>query len=205
MAMSGSGMPAVFLDKDGTLIENVPYNVDPALVRLVPDVGEALRLLADAGFALVIVTNQSGVARGMFEVTALDELGATFEAIFEAERVKLAGWYWCPHFPDGAVSQYAVTCECRKPAPGLLVTAARDLAIDLELSWLIGDILDDVEAGNRAGCRTVLLDVGSETEWRSGPHRTPHHQARTLLAAARHIAATVEAERPRPDNAGALR
>jgi D-glycero-D-manno-heptose 1,7-bisphosphate phosphatase len=204
MAMSSSGMPAVFLDKDGTLIENVPYNVDPALVRLVPDVGKALRLLAEAGFALVIVTNQSGVARGLFEVTALHELGATFGGIFDGEGVRLDGWYWCPHFPEGAVAEYAVACECRKPAPGLLINAARDLGIDLERSWLIGDILDDIEAGNRAGCRTVLLDVGSETEWRTGAHREPHHQAPTLLAAARHIAEAVEAER-RPDNAGALR
>src|SRR3954467_4903550 len=120
MAIRNARIPVVFLDKDGTLVEDVPYNVDPALVRFVPGAGEALRMLAAAGFALIVVSNQSGVARGLFYVRALDGLRDAFSELLSFEQVYLSGWYCCPHHPDGAVEQFAVICECRKPAPGLL-------------------------------------------------------------------------------------
>src|SRR5919197_46875 len=139
-------VPAVFLDKDGTLVEDVPYNVDPGRIRLAPGAAEGLRLLHRAGF------------------------------------------YYCPHHPAGAVEEHAVVCACRKPAPGLLLRAAREHGVDLARSWLVGDILDDVEAGRRAGCRTILLDNGHETEWVLRPERVPHPVASELLDAARLIA-----------------
>jgi len=103
-----------------------------------------------------------------------------------------AGFYYCPHHPDGAVADLRTTCACRKPAPGLLWQAARAEGIDLARSWFIGDILNDVEAGNRAGCRTILLNNGHETEWVASPLRVPWAVAPDLDAAARIICDTVD-------------
>ncbi|GAA5534253.1 HAD family hydrolase [Deinococcus aluminii] len=169
---------AVLLDKDGTLIEDVPYNVDPALIRLAPGVGEALRALHGAGYILAVVTNQSGVARGLFPESALEGVEARLRELLAAEGVPLSGFYACPHHPEGTVAEYARDCDCRKPQPGLLRRAAEELDLDLSASWMVGDILNDVEAGGRAGCWTVLLDTGGETEWVPGPYRTPEVTAR---------------------------
>ncbi|HEX5368683.1 MAG TPA: HAD family hydrolase [Dehalococcoidia bacterium] len=175
---------AVFIDKDGTLLEDVPYNLDPAFVKLTPRALQGLRLLQDAGYALVLVSNQSGVARGYFDEAAVEALMSHVGAVLAADGVELLGCYYCPHHPEGSAEPYAVACECRKPAPGLLLRAAAEHDIDLDTSFLVGDILDDVEAAHRAGCRAVLLDRGSETEWRSGPGREPDFRAADLGEAA---------------------
>jgi D-glycero-D-manno-heptose 1,7-bisphosphate phosphatase len=178
---------AVFLDKDGTLVEDVPYNADPARVRLAPGAAEGLAALHAAGYALAVVSNQSGVARGLFPEEALAAVWERLAGLLPG--VPLAGFYYCPHHPGGVVPAYAVACGCRKPAPGLVLKAARELGVDPDRSWLVGDILDDVEAGRRAGCRTVLLDNGHETEWLDGPRRRPDFLAPDLAAAARIIVA----------------
>jgi D-glycero-D-manno-heptose 1,7-bisphosphate phosphatase len=180
---------AIFLDKDGTLVENVPYNVDPARIRLAPRAGEALRLWHQLGYALVVVTNQSGIALGYFEQSALAGVEAKLRELLAAERVPLAGFYHCPHHEQGVVATYAHPCDCRKPQPGMLRCAASELNLDLRQSWMIGDILHDVEAGHRAGCRAVLVDNGGETEWnRDDPLRQPDFIAPDLLMAALHVA-----------------
>jgi histidinol-phosphate phosphatase family protein len=178
---------AVFLDKDGTLIENVPYNVERSRIRLAPRAIDALLLLAGLGYELIVVSNQPGVALGLFPPGALNAVEEHLNDLFLAHGFKLAGCYWCPHHPNGVVRDYALTCTCRKPMPGLLQAASREHDIDLARSWLIGDILNDIEAGNRAGCRTILLDVGNETEWLRGTHRTPEYTAGDLLDAASYI------------------
>jgi len=178
---------AVFLDKDGTLIEDVPYNVDPALIRLTAGAVDGLRALHDAGYLLIVVSNQSGIARGYFQEQALGAVEARLRSMLDAAGVPLAGFYYCPHHPDGCVDAYSVECECRKPAPGLLSRAARDHGVSLGRSWMVGDILHDVEAGWRAGCRTILLDVGHETEWEITPARIPDFTVASLDAAARLI------------------
>jgi histidinol-phosphate phosphatase family protein len=188
--MSGA---AVFLDKVGTLIEDLPYNVDPARIRLAPGALEGLARLHACGFLLVVVSNQAGVALGMFRERALRAVERRLNALLGEAGVALAGMYWCPHHPAGSVGRYAVECGCRKPQPGLLRRAARDLGIDLDRSWMIGDILDDVEAGRRAGCRTVLVDNGHETEWRVSPLRVPHLVTPTLVRAAQAVAAATPA------------
>jgi histidinol-phosphate phosphatase family protein len=180
---------AVFLDKDGTLVEDVPYNVDPECVRLAPGAAEGLAALDAAGYRLAVVSNQSGVARGYFPEEALAGVERRLRQLLAGVGVALAGFYYCPHHPDGRVPAYAVACRCRKPEPGLLHRAARELGVGLEQCWLVGDILDDVEAGRRAGCRTVLIDNGNETEWRRAPEREPHHVAADLAEAARLIRA----------------
>lgn len=173
---------AVFLDKDGTLVADIPYNVDPARIRLLPGVREALAQLHAAGYLLIVVSNQSGVAHGYFPEAAL--AGVWQELRRQVAPVPLQGFYYCPHHPHGHVLRYSICCDCRKPQPGLLLRAAQEYGIDLAGSWLIGDILHDIEAGQRAGCRTLLLDQGNETEWQSGPCRTPHHVAATWPQAA---------------------
>lgn len=201
-APASSGLrPAVFLDKDGTLVHDVPYNVDPTHVRLTPGARAGVRALRRAGYALVVATNQSGVARGLF---APEALGAVRDRIEALIGLTLDGFCFCPHHPAGRVPAYTAVCGCRKPLPGLLLRAASDLGLDLARSWMVGDILHDVEAGTRAGCRTVLLLGGSETEWITGPLRTPTRVAPDLAAAAEAILradlqAAAPPERKAPD------
>lgn len=178
---------AVFLDKDGTLIVDDPPNTDISRVRFHSDVFTALRVLAQAGYMLVIVTNQDGIAHGRCQESDVRRMQTYIQHRFADEGITLAGFYFCPHHADGIVAPYAVTCRCRKPQPGLLIRASRELHIDLTQSWMIGDILHDVEAGRGAGCRTVLMDMGNETEWRLTESRWPHHIADSLLSAATFI------------------
>ncbi len=179
--------PAVFVDKDGTLVENVPFNVDPARVRLADGAGEALGLLRRSGFALVLVSNQPGIALGRFPASALASIDARLQELLAPHGARLDATFYCPHAPDTVNGISAPGCGCRKPAPGLILRAASELALDLPASWMIGDILDDVEAGASAGCRTVLVDNGGETEWRRSPARTPDFIVSDPMAAARII------------------
>ncbi|HEX6992660.1 MAG TPA: HAD family hydrolase [Gammaproteobacteria bacterium] len=189
MSAQASRRRAVFVDKDGTLIENIPYNVDVARMQFAPGAERAVPRLAAAGFAIVVVSNQAGVARGMFDEAAVAAVGRALTDRLAALGVGLGGFYYCPHDPRGAVARHRRMCGCRKPAPGLIVRAARELGVDLSASWLVGDILDDIEAGRRAGCRTILIDAGNETEWRMSRARLPHHVAADLDEAARLIVA----------------
>ncbi len=183
------GNRAVFFDKDGTLVENVPYNINPDRIHLAQKAGKALHLLHQSGYLLVIVTNQSGVARGYFKEEALETVEGRLRDLFREEgSAPLAGFYYCPHLADGLVPKYAIECDCRKPEPGMLLRAAKELDIDLTRSWMVGDILNDVEAGNRAGCRTILIDNGNETEWElSSYDRQPDFIVTNLLEAAQAI------------------
>jgi histidinol-phosphate phosphatase family protein len=189
-------MRAIFLDKDGTLVENVPYNVNPALLQLSWHAGPGLQLLKQLGYALFIVTNQAGVAKGLFTESALKPVQARLAEQLAQYGVTLDGFYYCPHSPDGVVGRYAIDCTCRKPMPGMLHRAAREHGIDLARSWMIGDILNDVEAGRRAGCSTVLIDNGNETEWHMTPQRKPHLTAADLYEAATLIAALENQPQP---------
>jgi D-glycero-D-manno-heptose 1,7-bisphosphate phosphatase len=166
-----SCVPAVFIDKDGTLIEDLPHNTDPDRLRLQPGAPEALAALARAGFALVVVTNQSGIERGYFSRAQFAVLQAALQKkLLTHSGVALTDFVLCPHAPGPGDTP---RCLCRKPAPGMLVRAARRHRIDLSRSWMVGDTLDDVEAGRRAGSRGVLFDSGGETAWRRSPLRTP--------------------------------
>jgi D-glycero-D-manno-heptose 1,7-bisphosphate phosphatase len=186
--------PAVFIDKDGTLVRDVPYNVDPARIRLTPGAGPALKLLQESGFALIVITNQPGVGEGRFAAAALERVRARIETLLEPHAVTLDGFYFCPHVAAGG----AASCPCRKPKPGLLYRAALEHGIDLRRSWMVGDILNDIEAGRRAGCRTALIDCGNETEWLLAPWRMPDLVATNLGTAARLIAQVARQEMPAP-------
>lgn len=185
-------IPAIFLDKDGTVLDDEPYNVDPVRMAYAAGAREGLRLLAALNVPLIVISNQPGVALGYFDRQELTGVRERLARMFEAAGARLADFYWCPHHPQGSRTAYTGVCTCRKPQPGLLLRAAREHQIDLGRSWFIGDILDDVEAGNRAGCRTVLLDVGNETEWRPGHWRHPDAQVANLEQAARHVAGAMQ-------------
>ena len=180
---------AIFLDKDGTLVENIHYNADPRRITLCKGVGAGLRLLARLDYRFFVISNQDGVARGKLSEADLDGVWSKLADLLAREQVTLEACYYCPHHPEGDVACYALACLCRKPMPGLLIKAAREHDIDLAASWMVGDILHDIEAGNRAGCRTLLVDKGNETQWLLGPHRVPTRVAADFYSAAAVIAA----------------
>jgi D-glycero-D-manno-heptose 1,7-bisphosphate phosphatase len=179
-ARADGGDRAVFIDKDGTLIDDVPYNVDPAEVTLTPGAGHALAILKAAGFRLLVVSNQPGIAYGRFAMSALHAVEDRIQELLAASRVAIEAFYYCPHAPFEQ-------CRCRKPAPGLIRSAAAERGIDVGRSWLVGDILDDVEAARRAGCRAALIANGNETEWLFTELRIPTIVAGSLPQAARAI------------------
>ncbi len=185
---------AVFLDKDGTLVENRPHDPDVSKIVLTRGAGTALRSLSRRDYALLLVSNQQGIGRGLLTEDDLHRARARIAELLSAEGVILDGFYWCAHWPWSSSAHYAFACSCRKPAPGMLLRAASEHDIDLAASWMIGDILDDVEAGRRSGCRTILIDNGNETEWQCGPLRHPHRLADGLVAAADIILASARSD-----------
>jgi D-glycero-D-manno-heptose 1,7-bisphosphate phosphatase len=167
---------AIFIDKDGTLIKDLPYNVNPALIDFEEYAFESLYLLQQKGYYLIIVSNQPGIALGYFKEEELKGVEEKIKNALLKNKVNLNGFYYCPHAP-------ADDCNCRKPRPGMLFKAAKDLEIDLSKSWMIGDILNDVEAGRMSDCKTILIDNGNETEWIWNRQRSPHFIANNLKAA----------------------
>jgi D-glycero-D-manno-heptose 1,7-bisphosphate phosphatase len=151
---------AVFLDRDGTLVEEVPYLHQPGRVVLLPGAAAALRALAEAGFALVVVTNQAGVARGYHDEAAVTATHRRLAELLAVEGVQLDGVWYCPHHPDGLVPAYARACSGRKPAPGMLQAAATALGLDLTRSWLIGNHPDDAAAAQQAGATPLFVTTG---------------------------------------------
>jgi D-glycero-D-manno-heptose 1,7-bisphosphate phosphatase len=179
------GRPAVFLDRDGTIVREVDYLRSVEELRLLPGAGNAIRHLNEAGLAVVVVSNQSGVARGLLTEADVTRIHDVLRRRLRRYKARLDGIYYCPHHPEGRVVRYRLRCRCRKPAPGLLQRAARDLGLDLHRCLAVGDAARDVEAGRRAGCRTVLVRTGygaeSESRWGSDP--PPDHVADSLAAA----------------------
>lgn len=151
---------AVFLDRDGTVNEEVGYLSDLSRLKLIPGAGTAIRRLNQAGLKVVLVTNQSGVARGYFPESFVHDAHALLETMLRKEGARLDGIYYCPHHPTAGNSRHTLDCDCRKPRTGLIDRAARELAIDVKNSFMVGDKWSDVELGQRAGARTVLVKTG---------------------------------------------
>ncbi|CAN5622881.1 D-glycero-beta-D-manno-heptose 1,7-bisphosphate 7-phosphatase [soil metagenome] len=145
---------AVFLDRDGTIIEDADYLSRVEQVQLLPAAAAAIKRLNDAGWYVVVVTNQSGVARGLFPESQIQVVHDHLAALLGSARVD--AWYYCPHLGDA--------CDCRKPRPGMLLRAAREYGIDLKQSWMIGDKLDDVQAGVAADCKAIQVRTGKGAE-----------------------------------------
>lgn len=182
----------VFLDRDGTLNEEVYYLHRPEDLKLLPDVPEALALLKQAGFRLIVVTNQAGVARGYYTEEDVRSLHRYMNRILEEKGAAVDAFYYCPHHPEHGIGPYRVNCSCRKPGVGMFEQAARDFAVDKAASFMIGDKLLDVEAGKRFGLTSILVGTGygrglHEEDVRE--NRTPGYDyyADTLLSAAEWI------------------
>jgi len=177
---------AVFLDRDGTLIDDVPYLSDPAKVRLLPEVPEALRLLASAGYRLIVVTNQSGIGRGYYTEHDMHRVNDEMIRQMSESGLYLDGLYYCPVAP-GSGGRSGGEDPRRKPGPGMLLEAAQDLHLDLARSWMVGDMISDVQAGENAGCQGSILlrRPGSSRLEETQGH--PGASAANLLEAARMI------------------
>lgn len=148
---------AVFLDRDHTLMDDPGYVADPAAVRLLPGTELAIKSLVQAGFKTVVVTNQSGVARGLITEEALSRVHEELRRQLADKGAALDAIYYCPYHPEGTVEGYAIDSDLRKPKPGMLLQAAEEMDINLLESWMVGDSARDIEAGQRAGCRTVRI------------------------------------------------
>lgn len=176
--------PAAFIDRDGVINEELNYVSRIEDFHLLPGVGGALRTLAGLGYALVVVTNQAGIAKGMYDEAAYDRLTQHMRALLGTESVQLAGVYHCPHHPQGTIDAYRFQCDCRKPSPGLLLRAAAELGLDLARSVMIGDKVSDVVAGRAAGVKwTILVESGHKLP--SDSLRFADHRCADLQQAAR--------------------
>ncbi len=186
--MSAARRRAVFLDRDGTLhreLERAP--TDPSQLELFPGALEAAAGLASGGFALVLVTNQSAIARGTATLSEVEAVNRGLAERMAAAGAPLAGIYLCPHHPDEGAPPYRRVCACRKPAPGLIQRAARELDLDLAHSWVIGDAERDLAAGAALGVPGVIVLTGKgqrELECLKLEGRAPRHVARDLGEAA---------------------
>ena len=184
---------AVFLDRDGTISEEVGYVNHLSRYRLMPGSAGAIRMLNDAGYMTFLTTNQSGVARGYFSDTLLHSVHEKLERLLAAEGARLDGIYFCPHHPEEGPPPWRARCDCRKPLPGMILRAAREHGVDLARSWAIGDGVVDLQAAAAAGVRGILVLTGyGRGLVEHQPHRftvQPVHTAEDLTGAVRYILA----------------
>jgi D-glycero-D-manno-heptose 1,7-bisphosphate phosphatase len=155
--------PAAFLDRDGVLNVDRGYTFRPEDLELMPTAAAAVRHLNAAGYTVIVVTNQAGVARGFYSEDAVKTFNAHMREVLQAQGARIDAFYYCPHHPDGTVKELAIRCDCRKPAPGMLEAAARDWPIDRGRSFLIGDKDHDVAAAKAFGVRGVKFDAKADT------------------------------------------
>lgn len=185
---------AVFLDRDGVInamvydqegILDSPY--DPEQFELLPGVGEGVRKINEMGLLVILISNQPGVAKGKCTLQILEAIAQKMEANLAALGARLDASYYCLHHPQAIIEEYRINCNCRKPKPGLLLKAAEELAIDLKSSYMIGDKPTDVQAGQAAGCKTILLDRHHLLGPKDKLDPEPDFIAADLLETVRHI------------------
>jgi D-glycero-D-manno-heptose 1,7-bisphosphate phosphatase len=157
--------PALFIDRDGVINRDEGYTFRVGDFQLLPGVVEILRQFSDAGFSIVVITNQAGIARGYYSEAEFQQITAHMTGVLLCHGIQVAGVYHCPHHPDGTVPELAIACDCRKPAPGMILRAAAEHHLDLRASWIIGDKQSDIDAGLRAGlsierCLRVECNAG---------------------------------------------
>ena len=179
-------LPAVFLDRDGTINQDVNFLSRPEQVELIPGAGGAIAKLNRAGFKVVVITNQSGVARGLFSEADLELIQAELSRQLAEFGARVDAFYACPHLPppNGKLPKYTMVCDCRKPKPGLILRAAEQMGLDLGQSYMVGDVLRDIEAGNAAGVVSIMVETGLQAPPPSSQEETPDHVVRDLAAAA---------------------
>jgi len=152
--------PAVFLDRDGTINEDVGYLRDTGQLTLIPGAVQAIQILNNCGFKVVVVTNQSGVARGYFREEFIGQIHDHLRAVLQRESAIIDAFYYCPHHPTEGLPPYRKICSCRKPETGMLIQATHDLHLDLSHSYMVGDKIQDIQAGKKAGVKTILVKTG---------------------------------------------
>lgn len=181
---------AIFLDRDGTINDEVGYLDNADKLRIIPAAFQAVRLINSSGMRAVVITNQAGVAKGLFTEEFVREINEQIQSALLAQGALIDRFYFCPHHPTEGIDPYRLICNCRKPEPGLLLQAAVDLNIDLARSYVIGDRLRDVETAHRAGAKGVLVmtGYGQDLMQKSGPDRAnelnqPDYIAQDILEA----------------------
>ena len=152
--------PAVFLDRDGTVNEQMGYINHISRFHLLPDAASAIKLLNDNDVPVIVVSNQSGLARGYFPEELLDEVNDKMDKLLAEQGAKINGLYFCPHHPEAKEEKYRQTCDCRKPKIGMLVQAADELNLDLARSFMVGDRWSDIKCAHKAGCTPILVLTG---------------------------------------------
>jgi D-glycero-D-manno-heptose 1,7-bisphosphate phosphatase len=179
--------PAVFLDRDGTINEQMGYINHVSRFVMLPGTVQAVRLLNTNGYLTIVVSNQSGVARGYFPIELVDQVHRQMISQLAGQDARIDGVFFCPHHPDGVVSEYAVSCECRKPKPGLIEKARRQFDIDMSGSFVVGDQCKDIELAAQCGMPGILVRTGygrGEIEYvLPHGHYRPVHVADDLLGA----------------------
>lgn len=176
---------AVFLDRDGTIVAHEPYLSSPDQLKLLPNATRGIRRFKEYGYLIIVVTNQSGIARGFFGEKHLMLIHKKLQSMLQNEGVEIDDIYYCPHHTEGVVEQYKIDCDCRKPKPGMLLDAARKHHIDLPHSLMIGDSETDMMAGKNAGCRCVLIRNNGVDETSAAPMTDTDYIVKDLLEAAR--------------------
>ena len=188
--------PAVFIDRDGTILDELGYVVPGSEIKIYPFSAPAIVKLTEAGFPVVVITNQGGIALGMYDHAFVDQTHADLADALAKDGATIAAWYYCPHHPEGKVAEFTQVCACRKPGTAMLEAAARAHDLDLQKSWVVGDQWRDIELARRAGARGILVrtgyGAGLEADWPKGVERPPV-VCEDLLAAADHIIETTTA------------
>ncbi|MFQ5630978.1 MAG: D-glycero-beta-D-manno-heptose 1,7-bisphosphate 7-phosphatase [bacterium] len=182
--------PAVFLDRDGTVNEEINYLGTIEQFKFIAGAVNAIRLLNQAGLKTIVITNQAGVARGYYDENRVRQIHDFMEEELRSKGARLDGVFYCPHHPTAGLGEYKIDCHCRKPKPGMVEQAAADLHIDLRKSYVIGDKMSDLQAGLAVGCRTILVRTGyGEKMVKELMEKDfqPDHIANDILAAVRWI------------------
>lgn len=178
---------AVFLDRDGTIVEDVGYMNLPEQIKFIPGSIEAIKMLNEAGYKVVVISNQAGVARGLVTEDMLQTIDKIIHRDILNGGAHLDALYYCPHHPEHGVYPYRQTCECRKPHPGLVKRATRDQNIDLSKSFMVGDKATDIKTGKNVKIKTILVLTGRGAKEKDELKEKPDHIANNLLEAAKWI------------------
>jgi D-glycero-D-manno-heptose 1,7-bisphosphate phosphatase len=179
---------AIFIDRDGVITQEPPYYAHKlSELNFVANAARAIGLLNENGFVVIVVSNQAGIAHGYYQEEDTLLFNQAVEENLSKMGARIDATYYCPHHPEAKIERYRVNCSCRKPEPGMLIKASEELNIDLKQSFMIGDKLSDIEAGKKAGCRTIMVRTGQGVEELERNQITCDYVANDLYGAVQHI------------------